>query len=307
MADGELWFGVVNGTRNHFQWVPQPDLPVSARRAGYFDSMQFENGGAAVVRSHGYHREFDFNIGIDRASSLTGIDAYADFASGLYGDGLISFADPFYYEQNLAFPALGSPALSELDWPEPVAGSVSWGDTAANSYSQPQRKGTWTITTDANATPLTDATIPFFIFPIPPDMTLHLGCTGAATGTAVCRVESWVNHATSAGATASLTLLSETGSTRLNTTVAGATYAFAKVYFTRTSSAASTITPISLVAQLWPAATSPTLTGLHVPGRGHSGLKFADDAVAEDYALVAGGVPYRGLSTRLVEVGAWET
>lgn len=306
MADGELWFGIVNGTRNHFQWVPQPDLPVSARRVGYSEQMLFENGGAAVARSYGYHREFDFNIGMDVASALTGVDAYADFASGLYGSGLMSFADPFYFAQNLTSPSLGSPALAELDWPEPVAGSVVWGATAGNSYAQPQRKGTWTITTAANATPLTDETIPFFILPIPPDMTLHLGCTGAATGTAVCRVESWVNRATSAGATASLTLLSETGSTRLNATVSGSTYAFAKVYFTRTSSAASTITPISFMAQLWPTGVSPTLTGLHVPGRGHSGLMFADDAVAESYVMVAGGEPYRGLSTRLVEVGAWE-
>lgn len=306
MATGQLWAGIVGGTNNHFQWMPQPDLPVRSRRIGHVEEMQFENGGAAVVRSNASHREFVFNVGVDIASGVEGLDVYADLASGFHGSGLFYFADPFYSELNLAPPQWASPSLSELDWPEPVNGAVVWGDTAANSYSQPRRKGTWTITTAANATPLTDETIPYLIIPIPPDMTLHLGVTGAATGTAVCNVESWVNHATSAGATAALTLLGETGSTRLNTTVAGATYAFAKVYFTRTSSAASTITPISLMAQLWPAATSPTLTGLHVPGRGHTGLEFADDAVAEDYHMVNAGVPYRGLSTRLVEVQAWQ-
>lgn len=306
MGVGQLWFGIVGGTNNHFQWITQPDLPVRSRRISYLEEMEFENGGAALVRSTAFHREFVFNVGVDVASSADGLDQYADFAAGFHGEGLVSFADPFYYEHNLAAPQLASPGLSELDWPEPVNGSVVWADTAANSYSQPRRKGTWTITTAANATPLTDATIPFFIFPIPPDMTLHLGLTGAATGTAVCRVESWVNHAASAGATASLTPLSETGSTRLNATVSGASYAFAKVFFTRTSSAASTITPISLMAQLWPTGVTPTLTGLHVPGRGHTGLQFADDAVAEDYATVRAGVPYRGLSTRLLEVGAWD-
>jgi hypothetical protein len=307
MAAGELWAGIVGGTNNHFGYVPQPDLPVPVRRAGYSATMPLENGGMVGTRSHGYHREFDFNIGADIASGTSGIDVYADFASGFYGDGLFSFADPFYEQHNLAYPALASPGLSELDWPEPVNGAVVWADTAANNYNQPRRKGTWTITTAANATPLTDTTIPFFILPIDPDKTLHIGLTGAATGTAVCQVESWVNNAASAGATASLTPLSETGSTRLNATVVGSSYAFAKVFFTRTSSAASTITPISFMAQLWPTGASPTLTGLHVPGRGHTGLMFADDAVAENYVTVRGGTPYRGLATRLVEVGAWQS
>jgi hypothetical protein len=302
MGDGQLWFGVVGGTNNHFQWVPQPDLPVQARRRGYSEVMELENGRAAGARSRGYHREFDFNVGVDVASGSDGLDVYADFASGFYGDGLVFFADPFYYSLNLAAPHWASPGLAEQDWPEPVAGSVVWSDTGANSYAQPRRKGTWTITTAANATPLTDETIPFLILPIPPDMTLHLGLSGSATGTAVCRVESWANDATSAGATASLTPLTATSSTRLNATVSGASYAFAKVFFTRTSSAASTITPTSFMAQLWPTGSSPSLTGSHVPGRGHTGLMFADDAVAENYVSVNGGVPYRGLSTRLVEV-----
>lgn len=305
MANGQLWFGIVGGTNTHFGWVPQPDLPVRNRRVSYMEQMGFENGGAAVARSTAFHREFVFNVGLQQSSGVDGLDVYADFAAGLFGSGLMYFADPFYFEQNLAAPQWANPSLAELDWPAPVAGSVSYGATAANSYLQPRRKATWTITTAANATPLTDATIPFLVVPIPPDMTLHVGVTGAATGTAVCRVESWVNDATSAGATSSLTLLAETGSTRLNATVAGSSYAFAKIFFTRTSSAASTITPISLMAQLWPSGVTPTLTGNHVPGRGHTGLQFADDAVAEDYRVVSGGVPYRGLSTRLLEVGAW--
>lgn len=305
MGKGQLWFGIVGATSNRFGWVPQPDLPVGSRRVSYFEQIDFENGGTAIGRSAAFHRVFTFNVGIREASGSEGLDVYADYAAGLFGAGTIHFADPFYYEQNLAAPAWGSPALAEQGWPAPAAGAVFYSDTAANSYNQPARKGTWTIATAANATPLTDATMPFLILPIPPDMTLHLGVTGAATGTAVCRVESWVNGATSAGASSSLTMLSGTGDTRLNATVAGSTYAFAKVFFTRTSSAASTITPISFMAQLWPTGVTPTLTGVHVPGRGHTGLQFADDAVAEDYRVVHDGTPYRGLSTRLVEVGAW--
>lgn len=190
----------------------------------------------------------------------------------------------------------------ELGWPNVGATTASWGATAANSYKQPSRKGTWNITTASGATPLTDATIPYVIIPIHPSYTLHLGVTGAATGTGVVRVESWVNGAASAGATASLTLLSETGATRLNATVAGSTYAYAKVYMTRTSAATSTVTPISMMAQL--ALTTPTLTGVHRRGKGHTGLMF-DGAPSEEYLDASPGRHYKALSVRFREVGAW--
>lgn len=301
MGAGELWFGVVGAAGGHFQWVPQPDLPVPARGVGYYDEMSFENGGAAAVRSHGSHREFTFNVEVDQG--LDWLDMYTDFAAGYYGSGLMHFADPFHFLSNVLPPSWSAPGLAELGWPSPVAGDGVFSSTTIN-YKQPARVGTWNVTTAANATPTTDETIPYVIIPIPPGYELRLGCSGTATGTAVVRVEPWVNDSTIPATASSLTLLSPSGSTRMNATVAD-TYAFVRVFITRTSSAASTITPRSMTAQLWKTGVSGSLTGDHRQGRGHTGLKFADDAIAEDYRLLTGGVPFRSLSTRLVEVGAW--
>lgn len=106
-------------------------------------------------------------------------------------------------------------------------------------------------------------------------------------------------------ATSNLTLLSSSGSTRMNASFSGASYQYAKVYITRTSAAVSTITLSSMMAQLWPIGVTPVTTGNFIEGKGHRGLKFADTATTESYVLVDPNrnipVHYKGLSTTLVE------
>lgn len=182
--------------------------------------------------------------------------------------------------------------------------------TATNSFQVPTLSATYNITSAPNAYPTAGNTlgaIPYAIIPIPPGYTLHMGATGSATGTAQVTVHLFNapgNPASPALAT-SLTLLSATGSTRLNASWSGSSYQYAKVFLSRTSTAASTITLSSMMAQLWPTGYSPTLTGNFIPGQGHLGLMFADNANVESYQIVDmnRNVPihYKGLSTRLVE------
>jgi len=301
----DLWFG----NEELFQLVPAP-AQISVERKGFFEDFATESGGLVVQRSHAGAKSLELTYPWADAFGANSVEVISEYRQGEHGSGLVYVSDPMAYDTNLFPPWWASPRLIEdefpVGWPNISTGTPSWGVTAANSYLQPSRKGTWTVTTAANATPLTDATIPFVIIPIPPTHTLHLGCTGAATGTAVVRVESWVNSAAAAGSATSLTLLAETGSTRMNATVAGSTYAYAKVFISRTSSAASTITPISMMAQLHLAADSPTLTGSHVRGKGQAGLRFADDAMPEEYTDASTGRHYKALSTRLVETQPWE-
>lgn len=304
MADGDVWFG----NAGLYQLLPAPER-ISRARAGYLERAGFESGGGAVARSRGYQQEFEFTYPWGDAFGQASIDAYADYASGEYGLERCYFANPMAFDTNLFPRHWASPGVIEpnfpVGWPNIGPGVPSWANTAANSYQQPSRKGTWTITTAANATPLTDTTIPYVIIPIPPTHTLWLGATGAATGTAGVRVESWVNGATSAASIASLTMQAETGSTRLASSIVGSVYAYVKVFLSRTSSAASTITPISLMAQLWPVAVSPTLTGSHVRGQGHTGLEFSDGAPVEEWTDASSGRHYKSMSVRLIETGAW--
>lgn len=177
-------------------------------------------------------------------------------------------------------------------------------NTASNSFSLPAQQATWTITTAANAYPTPNNSlgeIPYALIPIPPTHVLHIGACGSATGTAVVKVHAFNapgDPAAPANNT-SLTLLSSTGSTRLNASFSGASYQYAKVFVTRTSTATSTITLSSIMAQLWPIGTSPTLTGNFIPGQGHRGLKFTDAAYAEEYIMA--DRTFKGLSCRLVE------
>jgi hypothetical protein len=305
MADvmTHLWFGWTDRTAGgFFQWAPAPLRGISVSNAGYSEGMVFENGGRSRVRSARYSKVYTITA-VGASKDIDGYAVYNKAASGFYGvDRLWKFPDYYAFETNL-FPAGWSePAKRESDWYNTGVSEPIYSSTATNSYNQPTRKATFTIATASGATPLTDSTIPYVDIPIPPTHTLHLGCTGAATGTAVVRVESWVNGAVAAGATTDLTLLSETGSTRLNATVSGATYNWARVFYTRTSSAASTLTPISLMAQLWTTGITPTLTGNHLMGEGHTQLQFADDAIVEDYEFIY--PPRKGISTTLEEVVA---
>jgi hypothetical protein len=296
----DLWFGNLT----LFQSLPAPET-IQADRGGYLEKLAFENGGQAVARSYAHARDFVLSYPWDDAAGTLTADLLNEYRSGEYGVGPFWFADPIAYDTNMLPPHWASPALLERSWPNIGASTPSFAATAANSFRQPLRKGTWSIATAANATPLTDATIPYAIIPIPPTHTLNIGCTGAATGTGVVVVESWANGAAAAGASSALTLLSETGSTRMNATVAGSSYAFAKVFLSRTSSAASTVTPISLLAQLALTGSSPALTGNHVRGKGHTGLEFVDASMAEQYLDASTGRHFKALTVELGEVGAW--
>ncbi len=182
--------------------------------------------------------------------------------------------------------------------------------TPANSFNLPQFQGTWDVTSVPGAYPTVAGTygdVPYAIIPIPPTHTLHMGITGSATGTARVLVQLFNTPADEAVPvlTTTVTLLSSTGSTRLNHSWSGASYQFAKVYINRSSDVASTITLSSMMAQLWPTGVSPALTGNFIAGQGHRGLKFADDATVESYVIVDPNrnvpVHYKGMSTRLVE------
>lgn len=190
---------------------------------------------------------------------------------------------------------------------------VTISDTAANSYNLPPRQATFNVVSTANGYPDKDATwgdIPYALIPIPTGYTLWLGASGSATGTAVVRVHAFAapGNPSSPTNSSTLTLLSSTGATRLNASYSGATYDYVKVFIQRTSSVASTITLSAMMAQLWPTGVTPPLSttgGSFIHGKGHRGLKFADDATVESYVMVdpTRNVPihYKGMSTSLIE------
>lgn len=179
----------------------------------------------------------------------------------------------------------------------------TFGTTPANIYNLPPQGIIWNVTSAANAEPGPASNIPYAIIPIPPGYRLHIGWCGALTGTAEIVVEGW-NAPLSKQSTTAMTPLSSAASTRMNTTVTGVDYA--KVYVRRTTNVASTVNITSMMAQLWPTAVSPTLTGNFIEGKGHRGLKFGDNAIPYEYVMVdpnrpSGILHLKGMSTTLIE------
>ena len=288
----QMWFGIPG---SHMQWVPCPKIDSAVQRNRYIERMQFENGGGDARRSAQYQMEYQFNF-TGLAHEVEGIDAFNKFAQGFYGDGLIHLAHPAAFETNLFPAAWATPALIEQGWTNIATGTPSWANTNVTSYGQPSRTPTWTITNQAGTYTKSVTLV------IPPTHTLHLGVSGVATGTGVVRVLP-IDTNGDAGTAVDLTLLSKSSSTRMNTTFAGSSYSAVRVYITRTSSAASTVSVTSMMAQLYKTGTTPTLPTTHYQGEGSTGLMFVDDAIVETYSYMY--PPRKGIATTLVEVGAW--
>lgn len=72
---------------------------------------------------------------------------------------------------------------------------------------------------------------------------------------------------------------------------------------TEISQPAATVSITSAMAQLYKTGTTPVLPTTHYQGEGSTGLVFADDAIVENYSYMY--PPRKGISTTLVEVGAW--
>jgi len=293
----QIWFGIP-GVK--MQLCPAPAAGAQVSNVGFVQTMAFENGGADVVRSSQTRKQYTFNFNAP-SKDLDGISVYSKYASGFYGDGLIYFADPFAFETNLFPPAWASPALIEQGWENIYNVTPTFSATSSNAYSQPIRKATWSVTSAANAVPTAANGVAYI--PIPPTHTLNIGASGVlVTGTAVVRVVPINTDGTNATAV-DLTLLTDTSATRMNATFAGSSYQAVKVYITRTTTAASSITITSMMAQLYLTGSSPVLPTSHMHGEGHTGLIFTDEARVENYIYI--DPPRKGMNTTLLEVGAW--
>ena len=218
----QMWFGIPG---SHMQWVPCPSINSVIQRNRYVERMQFENGGGDARRSAQYQMEYQFNFS-GPAHEVEGIDAFNKFAQGFYGDGLIQLAHPANFETNMFPAAWASPGLIEQGWANIGSTVPSFADTNVTSYGQPPRTATWNVTQQAGTYTKS------VVIPIPPTHTLNLGVSGVATGSAVVRVDPILTNG-SVGTAVDLTLLSKSGSTRMNTTFSGATYQAIRVYSTR--------------------------------------------------------------------------
>lgn len=299
------------GNRNWFQFAPAPKAGLTAQHKSYVDVFEKQNAGIAVVRSNRYSKIYNINVD-GLTQDLDGISVYGKYATGMYGNLDIHFFDEYAAKTNHFALGWSAPGLVELGWKNIGKETPTYSNVATNTWNLPLRKATWGITTAANATPLTDTTIPFTVIPVPTGYDLYLSINGTSTssgaGTAAVVMEYWANGAaaatttvrhTSAGMMQTNDATAPTwGYTRL---VSGADSGYYKFFMNRSTTDTITLTLTQMRAVLVPTGTTAPAANVWLPGEGHVGLQFTDSAMVESYDFIS--PPRKGLSTTLTEVG----
>lgn len=284
----QIWFG---SPSVKMQWVPAPAPGLSRSYGGYYEGVTMENGKRKSRRSAQTYSTFSMSF-FGNANDLSGTNVYGKYMGGFYGKGPFYFSDYYSGLQNAMCAEWASPALIEQGFSNTTSNTPTFANTASNTFNQPPRTATWSIT-DGVGLFTKKMTIA-----IPPTHTLDIGASGSATGTAVVRVQPY-NPDGSLASTTNLTLLSATTTTRMNASFAGSSYTAVDIYFTRTSTATSTLTITSMMAILRETTATAVLTGNHQDGEGHHGLTFSGESTSESYEYFY--PPQKGLSIVLEE------
>lgn len=275
--DGKMWMGIPGV---HMAWVPCPQIDSVVQKNRYIERIQFENGGGDLRRSPQYQMEYQINV-IDDAHTVDGVDVYNKFASGFYGDGLIYMAYPPNFYTNMFAAAWATPALIEEGWANIATDKPTFSSTNVNQYGQPRKTATWSVTNQPNTYTRSTKIV------IPPTNTLWVGASGLATGGAAL-IARPINVDGTYADPQELTLLSKSGSTRMNTSFDGSTYQAVEFYITRTTEPETTRVNLILNSSFengltrW--ATEDALISQSFVE------KYVDDGSAYVEANIAGGI-----------------
>lgn len=281
-ANSYIWFGIPGSS---MQWVPAPQSGFQRNWIGNNQTIALDDGRQFINSSAQKHSQF-VGTYFGRYDDPNGInlDVFADYASGFYGSGPITFANPYAFQRNLFSPQWASPMLVQQGWASPGYGTPTYSAVSA-TLGRPTTAATFTIPSAQTLNvPYTSANKYNHYIAIPPSMTLYLGYAGSVTGTGAVFVQPYTT-ANALGTATTLTPLSGTATTQTNATFAGSTYSAVRVFIGRTdSSTASTVKIQSMMARLYPTGTSAPTTGYnHVPGQGFLGLDIVGDSIAETY------------------------
>lgn len=293
-----VWFG------NTEKIVDMPS-PLTEADASFVVSgaeIQLGNGGAVVDGSVAGHRQFSWSwIGDPDVLSII-----REFRQGVHGPGPFYWVDPFAMKRNLFAPNWASPRVVDTgDWKEIYdtdhTAVVSY---APSAYGRP-RKG---LTYDLSLAP-TIAPRRRFTILLPPGFSLWLGASGSYTGTG------GVGYRTinADGTYSAITVTQPRAVTDANqwisfgTASGSSTVVAVEIFLARSSSAASTVTIASLIAQLHPTGSFPGLPTTFISGRGTTGMRFVGNLTETFYTAGGYNMPAKiGFAQRLLETESWE-
>jgi hypothetical protein len=275
-----MWFG----TRAFMQEVATPRVLSDYSRIGWEASTQYENGRRGIAASVNAHGEFFLDWGF---LSREGVRQITDYASGVYGTGLLYWIDPVAADQNVLPQAWATPSLAGYD-AIPLAGDDRPVLSANTDQSQgyPVEKATYTLEADTVLRPV--------YVPIPPGHVAWVGVHGDAG--AQDRVKVTPFTGATAGTVVHPTILSVSTTTRVNTEVEG----------TGLELSLDTTTPgdcpiVGMIVQILPDGQTPA-TGRFISGQGHAGCRFEGRPNVVPF-VIDGDNSFVQVSGKLVEVG----
>lgn len=323
-----IWFG----SQRVQQWLPMPSSGTQASYEYAVGGGGLANGGFHARRSSGFHKTYQFDFAVREADQWNGIEGYNRFASGV-DSGIISsgggtgsgisegqlfrFCDPMVMGRNMFTPQWAAPQLCGEYGDAFHNISEKRGDTYVTPQNTRHYPGTapyWDLS--ASGAPSAtrqpdDRPRHTFKLLVPPTHILYLGFVGVVTGAGAIFVEKQFRDGTS-GVETITELINPTSNEGLGSLqVDGSEVAYVTMWLGSTSPGDDA--QVALVASTaieLPYWETPDMStgGWWTEGLGHSGLEFGDGAFVETYEVAVQGGRGRylkGMSTSLVEVGAW--
>lgn len=273
------------GTREKMLEVRAPSVNMPSSKQGYFNKVDFLNGGTSIRRSTAAHKLYTMtwnSVDRDEARKIL------DLADGVYGTGPIYVHDPIAADRNVlpqwwATPSQGlrdGLALNNATRGEGVT-------TPANSLDFPAYSVTYTV--------LSGETRSVWV-PIPDGYTAWVGAYGS-DGTGGTVVATPTVDAVNDGTPVTLTLLSVTNDARFNQSFASSSYDGVRLSL----GGAGTVTLSGIMVQVLETGVTPE-TGGFISGQGNSGLQFVTQPTYTPYSSALDKV---GVVAELAEYYGW--
>lgn len=273
------------GTREKMLEVRAPSVNMPSSKQGYFNKVDFLNGGTSIRRSTAAHKNYTMtwnSVDRDEARKIL------DLADGIYGTGPIYIHDPMTADRNVlpqwwATPAQGlrdGLTLNNGTRGESVA-------TPANSLDFPVYSVIYTVLSGETRT---------VWVPIPDGYTAHVGAYGQ-DGTGGTVVATPTIDATNDGTPDTLTLLDVTDDSRFTETYDSSSYDGVRLSL----GGAGTLTLSGIMVQVLETGVTPE-TGGFISGQGNSGLQFVSQPTYTPYSAALDKV---GVVAELTEYYGW--
>lgn len=324
-----IWFG----NQRVQQWLPMPSSGTQASYEYAVGGGGLANGGFHAHRSSGFHKTYQFDFAVREADQWNGIEGYNRFASGIdsgiissgggtgsgIGEGvLFRFCDPMVMGRNMFTPQWAAPQLcNEFEGEGFHDIAPTRGDTYVtpqNTRHYPATAPYWDLTASDSASASRqpkDGPRHTFKLLVPPTHVLYLGFVGLVTGAGAVFVEKRFRDGTSGVETITELIDPTSGDGLGSMMVDGSEVAYVTMWLGSTSpGSAAQVALVASTAIELPYWETPDMStgGWWTEGLGHSGLEFGDGAFVETYEVAVQGGRGRylkGMSTSLVEVGAW--